>query len=121
MIHYLYTGNYQTARDRQIASPDEDTPIIDARVYLIADQFLVVTLKDWAKREFERRLGETWDSEAFIHTVEDLWDYDEYQPLYRIIEQVIAKHVDELLATADAASLITRGLADGMFSLDFLH
>lgn len=121
MIDYFYCGDYPSVRAQYIASPDDDTPLLDAGIYLIADELFVDTLKDSARNEVEKRLNESWNSDVFIHAVNTLWDSYEYQSLYGIIEQVIARHLGGLLPIADAEALISRVLTEGVFSLNFLY
>ncbi|RJE23595.1 BTB/POZ domain protein [Aspergillus sclerotialis] len=121
MVDYFYSGSYEWVRAHHVASPDDDVPLLDANIYVIADQFIVDTLQDSARNKFENGLKAVWNSDVFIHTVNTMWASYEYRPLYGIIEQVIAKHLGELLSNTDAESLISRGLAEGLFSKNLLY
>lgn len=52
--------------------------------------------------------------------MEFLWDHEEYRGLHRVIEEVIATHIEQLLAT-NAAALIKQGMAGGFFSSSLLR
>lgn len=58
MIYFIYHFNY--------TSPDGVSELLfDAKVYRIADKYLIPKLKDYSKTKFQLAIGSLWDSANF--------------------------------------------------------
>jgi hypothetical protein len=56
-------------------SPEPECPIMfNAKIYIIADQYNIPSLKNLAKTKYEVAVTETWDPVVFTKAVRFLWE-----------------------------------------------
>ncbi|KAL1963538.1 hypothetical protein VTN77DRAFT_8119 [Rasamsonia byssochlamydoides] len=120
MVSYFYNQDYHMAKDNVCGGKTEPNPILDARTYSIAHKYDVPPLEALAKKKFTNWAADKWDSEDFVRIVQELWLAEEYNDLYDVISDVMAEHIDMLLAM-EREELILAGLSSGKLSLEFLR
>lgn len=120
MIQYLYGQSYNDARENQIASDEENSAILDARIYAAADKYMVPSLKECAKAEFADWAAKSWHTEHFKRVAEEMWEGNEFHGLHAVIEEQVAENIDRMLVS-DRISFVDKGMRRGRFSADFLR
>ncbi|OJD16639.1 hypothetical protein ACJ73_08865 [Blastomyces percursus] len=69
VFEYMYTGKYSESPATGLAIEDDTELMRHARVYSVADMFLMEGLKAKALVEFESKLTKFWLSESFLECI----------------------------------------------------
>jgi hypothetical protein len=120
MVQYLYSQSYETARANHITSSYEDSALLDARVYAVADKYNIGRLGDSAKAKFSEWAAQSsWHIGDFAQVIEKLWEKDEFYSIHTVIKEEMAKYINILLVS-DALSLVNTGMRLRRFLAAFI-
>jgi hypothetical protein len=117
MLHYFYHFDYDDENRG-------DTPaiLLNLKIFMLADKYMVEPLKTLAKDKFTRRAQMDWDKDFFAQAITVVYDMEnkrDAQGLKDVILQIVAEHASELLVEGIGSSFREKVLATPSFLLDY--
>lgn len=83
--------------------------LINAKLYIIGDQYDVQPLKKLAKKRYEQLVVGHWNSDSFVASLRLLYEEtpETHRPMKDVAVKVVKKHTKELCARDDFMALCT--------------
>lgn len=101
MVHYLYHFNYDPGMDgheTDVENPAEGPLYTHARVYALAEKYLIHGLKAVALRQFKTATASSVDITDFLQAMEEVYmsTVEDDRGLRDVVVEAICKHPDWL-------------------------
>lgn len=74
MISYLYSLDYMDKPSVANIETSEGRLVVNARVYAIAEKYMIESLKELAKQKTLAAISDEWNSESFLTALEIVWN-----------------------------------------------
>ncbi|KAK4544759.1 hypothetical protein LTR36_004008 [Oleoguttula mirabilis] len=103
MLSYLYKRDYD-AQSGGSGEEDIASIVLDARVFIIADKYFILKLKDLAAIKLQERAKAEWKSPAFANAISEVYTASpaEDRTLHDIVIETVKEHAVELFQDEEA-------------------